>query len=98
MDNPYITYKTKYIESVWWLLKEIYNKGLIYKGYGPALFSESGTGLSSHELKQPGTYKDVTDVSIIAMFKVIKNSLPDELKTNSDLFFLLGLLLLDPTF
>ena len=89
MDNPYITYKTKYIESVWWLLKEIYNKGLIYKGYTVQPYSpKAGTGLSSHELNQPGTYRDVTDVSITAMFKVIKNSLPDELKTNSDLFFL----------
>ena len=72
MDNPYITYKTKYIESVWWLLKEIYNKGLIYKGYTVNLFSKAGTGLSSHELNQPGTYRDVTDVSITAMFKFIK--------------------------
>ena len=89
MDNPYITYKTKYIESVWWLLKEIYNKGLIYKGYTVQPYSpKAGTGLSSHELNQPGTYKDVTDVSITAMFKVLKDSLPVELKTNSDLFFL----------
>ena len=89
MDNPYITYKTKYIESVWWLLKEIYNKGLIYKGYTVQPYSpKAGTGLSSHELNQPGTYRDVTDVSITAMFKVIKDSLPDELKTDSDLFFL----------
>ena len=89
MDNPYITYKTKYIESVWWLLKEIYNKGLIYKGYTVQPYSpKAGTGLSSHELNQPGTYRDVTDVSITAMFKVIKDSLPDEIKTNSDLFFL----------
>ena len=89
MNNPYITYKTKYIESVWWLLKEIYNKGLIYKGYTVQPYSpKAGTGLSSHELNQPGTYRDVTDVSITAMFKVIKDSLPDEIKTNSDLFFL----------
>ena len=89
MDNPYITYKTKYIESVWWLLKEIYEKGLIYKGYTVQPYSpKAGTGLSSHELNQPGTYKDVSDVSITAMFKVLNGSLPEELKTDSDLFFL----------
>ena len=89
MDNPYITYKTKYIESVWWLLKEIYKKGLIYKGYTVQPYSpKAGTGLSSHELNQPGTYRDVTDVSITAMFKVLNSSLPEELKTDSDLFFL----------
>ena len=89
MDNPYITYKTKYIESVWWLLKEIYKKGLIYKGYTVQPYSpKAGTGLSSHELNQPGTYKDVSDVSIIAMFKVLNDSLPEELKTDSDLFLL----------
>ena len=89
MDNPYVTYKTKYIESVWWLLKEIYDKGLIYKGYSVQPYSpKAGTGLSSHELNQPGTYRDVSDVSITAMFKVLNNSLPAELKTDSDLFFL----------
>ena len=89
MDNPYITYKTKYIESVWWLIKEIYKKGLIYKGYSIQPYSpKAGTGLSSHELNQPGTYKDVSDVSITAMFKVLKFNLPKELKTDSDLFFL----------
>ena len=89
MDNPYITYKTKYIESVWWLLKEIYKKGLIYKGYTVQPYSpKAGTGLSSHELNQPGTYKDVSDVSITAMFKILNSSLPEELETDSDLFFL----------
>jgi len=89
MDNPYVTYKTKYIESVWWLLKEIYDKDLIYKGYSVQPYSpKAGTGLSSHELNQPGTYKDVSDVSITAMFKVLNSSLPKELKTHSDLFFL----------
>ena len=89
MDNPYITYKTKYIESVWWLLKEIYKKGLIYKGYTVQPYSpKAGTGLSSHELNQPGTYRDVSDVSITAMFKVLNSSLPKELKTDSDLYFL----------
>ena len=89
MDNPYITYKTKYIESVWWLLKEIFKKGLIYKGYTVQPYSpKAGTGLSSHELNQPGTYKDVSDVSITAMFKILNSSLPEELETDSDLFFL----------
>ena len=89
MDNPYITYKTKYIESVWWLLKQIYKKGLIYKGYTVQPYSpKAGTGLSSHELNQPGTYKDVSDVSITAMFKILNSSLPEELETDSDLFFL----------
>ena len=89
MDNPYVTYKTKYIESVWWLLKEIYKKGLIYKGYTVQPYSpKAGTGLSSHELNQPGTYKDVSDVSITAMFKILNSSLPEELETDSDLFFL----------
>ena len=89
MDNPYVTYKTKYIESVWWLLKEIYKKGLIYKGYTVQPYSpKAGTGLSSHELNQPGTYKNVRDVAITAMFKALNSSLPEELKTESDLFLL----------
>ena len=89
MDNPYVTYKTKYIETVWWLLKEIYDKDLIYKGYSVQPYSpKAGTGLSSHELNQPGTYKNISDVSITAMFKVLNISLPKELKTDSDLFFL----------
>lgn len=71
MDDPYITYKTKYIESVWWLLKQIYNKDLLYKGYTIQPYSpKAGTGLSSHELNMPGTYKDVTDTTITAQFKV----------------------------
>ena len=81
MDNPYITYKSKYIESVWWLLKELYKKGLIYKGYSIQPYSpKAGTGLSSHELNQPGTYQDITDTTVTAQFKCIKNSLPDFLK------------------
>lgn len=71
MDDPYITYKSKYMESVWWLLSEIYKKGLIYKGYTVQPFSpKAGTGLSSHELNQPGTYQDVTDTTVTAMFKI----------------------------
>ncbi len=75
LDDPYITYKNEYIETVWWLLGELYKKGLLYESvsiqpYSPA----AGTGLSSHELNQPGTYKDVKDTSCVAMFKVIRNS------------------------
>ena len=70
MDNPYSTYKSKYMESVWWLLKQIYDKGLIYKGYTIQPYSpKAGTGLSSHELNQPGTYQDVTDTTVVAQFK-----------------------------
>ena len=81
MDDPYITYKSKYMESVWWLLKQIYDKGLIYKGYTIQPYSpKAGTGLSSHELNQPGTYQDVTDTTVTAQFKAIKETLPDFLK------------------
>ncbi|AUS04744.1 isoleucine--tRNA ligase [Pseudotamlana carrageenivorans] len=70
MDDPYITYEPKYMESVWWLLKQIYNKSLLYKGYTIQPYSpKAGTGLSSHELNQPGTYQDVTDTTIVAQFK-----------------------------
>ncbi len=70
MEDPYVTYKPKYMESVWWLLKQIYNKGLIYKGYTIQPYSpKAGTGLSSHELNQPGTYQDVTDTTVVAQFK-----------------------------
>ncbi|MFS4445789.1 isoleucine--tRNA ligase [Maribacter sp. 2307UL18-2] len=76
MDDPYITYKSKYMETVWWLLKQIYDKGLIYKGYTIQPYSpKAGTGLSSHELNQPGTYQDVTDTTVTAQFKVKKESL-----------------------
>jgi isoleucyl-tRNA synthetase len=54
MEDPYVTYKPKYMETVWWLLKQIYNKDLMYKGYHSALLSKAGTGLSSHEVNQPG--------------------------------------------
>ncbi|MGC1205141.1 MAG: class I tRNA ligase family protein, partial [Flavobacteriaceae bacterium] len=70
MDDPYITYEPKYMESVWWLLKQIYNKSLMYKGYTIQPYSpKAGTGLSSHELNQPGTYQDVTDTTVVAQFK-----------------------------
>ena len=71
LDDPYITFEPKYIESVWSLLKRLYDKGLIYKGYTIQPYSPAaGTGLSSHELNQPGTYKDVKDTSITAQFKL----------------------------
>lgn len=74
LENPYITYKNEYIESIWHLLKEFYNKGLLYKGYTIQPYSPAaGTGLSSHELNMPGTYKDVKDTSLTAQFRVIEN-------------------------
>jgi isoleucyl-tRNA synthetase len=78
LDDPYITYKNEYIETVWWLLSQLYKKGLLYESvsiqpYSPA----AGTGLSSHELNQPGTYKDVKDTSAVAMFKAAPLNLPE---------------------
>jgi len=71
LDNPYITYENEYIETVWYLLKEIYKKGYLYKGYTIQPYSPAaGTGLSSHELNQPGTYRDVKDTTVIAQFKL----------------------------
>ncbi len=74
LKNPYITFKNEYIETLWWILKQLYNKGYLYQSvsiqpYSPA----AGTGLSSHELNQPGTYKDVKDTSVVAMFKAERN-------------------------
>ncbi|MFN4075601.1 MAG: isoleucine--tRNA ligase [Cloacibacterium sp.] len=75
LDNPYITYEPKYMETVWWLLKQLYNKDLLYKGYTIQPYSpKAGTGLSSHELNQPGTYRDVSDTTVVAQFKVKKFS------------------------
>ena len=89
MDDPYITYKSKYIESVWWLLKQIYDKGLLYKGYTIQPYSpKAGTGLSSHELNQPGTYRDVTDTTITAMFKTLPETLPASLQADDALYIL----------
>ncbi|MFI2741440.1 isoleucine--tRNA ligase [Zhouia sp. PK063] len=89
MNDPYITYKPKYMESVWWLLKQIYNKGLIYKGYTIQPYSpKAGTGLSSHELNQPGCYRDVTDTTVVAQFKAKQESLPDFLKGWGDIHLL----------
>jgi len=81
MNDPYITYKPKYMETVWWLLKQIYDKDLLYKGYTIQPYSpKAGTGLSSHEVNQPGSYRDVTDTTIVAQFKTIESSLPDFLQ------------------
>ncbi len=89
MDDPYITYEPKYMESVWWLLKQIYDKNLMYKGYTIQPYSpKAGTGLSSHELNQPGTYQDVTDTTVVAQFKAIKDTLPDFLQNKGDIYFL----------
>ncbi len=89
MEDPYITYEPKYMESVWWLLKEIYNKGLIYKGYTIQPYSpKAGTGLSSHELNQPGTYQDVTDTTVTAQFKAHTDKLPAALAGHDNLHFL----------
>ena len=90
MNDPYVTYKPKYMETLWWLLKELYKKDLLYKGYTIQPYSpKAGTGLSSHELNQPGTYQDVTDTTVVAQFKTIKSSLPEALKEISgDLFIL----------
>jgi isoleucyl-tRNA synthetase len=75
MDNPYITYEPKYMESVWWLLGQLYKKDLIYKGYTIQPYSpKAGTGLSSHEINQPGCYRDVKDTTVVAQFKVINSS------------------------
>ena len=77
LDNPYITYENTYIETLWWLLKQLYNKGLLYKGYTIQPYSPAaGTGLSSHELNQPGCYRDVKDTTVVAQFRM-KNPKPE---------------------
>ena len=91
MEKPYITYDNKYIESVWWLLSEMYKKKLLYKGHTIQPFSpKAGTGLSTHELNQPGCYRNVKDTSVIAQFKIIKNSKSEFLlqKTVNQIYFL----------
>ncbi|QSB27587.1 isoleucine--tRNA ligase [Flavobacterium sp. CLA17] len=89
MDDPYVTYKPKYMESVWWLLKQIYDKGLLYKGYTIQPYSpKAGTGLSSHEVNQPGAYRDVTDTTIVAQFKTLPETLPNFLKGFGDIHIL----------
>jgi isoleucyl-tRNA synthetase len=89
MDHPYITYKSKYMETVWWLLKQIYDKDLMYKGYTIQPYSpKAGTGLSSHEVNQPGTYRDVTDTTIVAQFKAKDETLPEFFKGFGDVHFM----------
>jgi isoleucyl-tRNA synthetase len=89
MDDPYITYKSKYMETVWWILKQIWDKELLYKGYTIQPYSpKAGTGLSSHELNQPGTYQDVTDTTAVAQFKALMDTLPDFLNGYGDIYFL----------
>ena len=89
MEDPYVTYTSKYMESVWWLLKQIHEKGLLYKGYTIQPYSPmAGTGLSSHELNQPGTYQDVTDTTITAQFKTLPESLPPHLHGTLPLYLL----------
>lgn len=82
LNHPYITFEKNYIESVWYILKEIYKKGFLYKGYTIQPFSPAaGTGLSSHELNQPGAYREVKDVSAVALFKLESNSYNAQQKT-----------------
>jgi len=91
MQSPYLTYDNKYIESVWWLLAKMHKKGLLYKGHTVQPFSpKAGTGLSTHELNQPGCYRNVKDVSAIAQFKVLRNKKSDFLfnKTKNSIYFL----------
>ncbi len=89
MEDPYVTYKSKYMESVWWLLKQIYNQDLLYKGYTIQPYSpKAGTGLSSHEVNQPGSYRDVTDTTIVAQFKAKDETLPSFLQGFGTIHFL----------
>ena len=89
MEDPYVTYKSKYMESVWWLLKQIYNKDLMYKGYTIQPYSpKAGTGLSSHEVNQPGSYRDVTDTTVVAQFKTLHETLPSFLQNFGDIHIL----------
>ncbi|CAM3493732.1 isoleucine--tRNA ligase [Flavobacterium psychrophilum] len=89
MQDPYVTYKPKYMESVWWILKQIYNKDLMYKGYTVQPYSpKAGTGLSSHEVNQPGSYRDVTDTTVVAQFKALNESLPDFLQNLGEIYIL----------
>ena len=89
MEHPYITYKSKYMETVWWLLAQIYAKGLLYKGYTIQPYSpKAGTGLSSHELNQPGCYRDVSDPTVTAQFRAVKDTLPQAWRKEGDVYFL----------
>ncbi len=89
MEDPYVTYKPKYMETVWWILKQIYNKDLMYKGYTIQPYSpKAGTGLSSHEVNQPGSYRDVTDTTVVAQFKAINETLPAAWQGLGEIFIL----------
>jgi isoleucyl-tRNA synthetase len=92
MQDPYITYKPKYMETVWWLLKQIYNKDLLYKGYTIQPYSpKAGTGLSSHEVNQPGSYRDVTDTTVVAQFLSPTLSKGEGADTENSIFKAFGL-------
>ncbi|MBP1674031.1 MAG: isoleucine--tRNA ligase [Bacteroidetes bacterium] len=85
MDHPYVTYDNRYIETLWWLLKQLYSKGYLYQGYTIQPYSPAaGTGLSSHELNLPGCYRDVKDTTCIAQFKLIRDSKSEFLYKNTD--------------
>ncbi len=89
LDNPYITFNNEYIESVWWILSQLYKKNLLYKGYTIQPYSPAaGTGLSSHELNQPGCYRDVTDTTVVAQFLTKQDSLPSFLQGHGDIYIL----------
>ncbi len=89
MKDPYVTYTSKYMESVWWLLQQIYQKDLMYKGYTIQPYSpKAGTGLSSHEVNQPGSYRDVTDTTIVAQFLAKPETLPAFLHGFGPIYFL----------
>ena len=91
LEHPYITFENKYIESVWYLLKQLHEKGLLYKGYTIQPYSPAaGTGLSTHELNQPGCYRDVTDTTVVTMFKIVRESAHHKLfkDIDGDLFIL----------
>ncbi len=94
MENPYITYDNKYIETLWWMLSQLYDKGLLYKGYTIQPYSPAaGTGLSNHELNQPGCYRDVKDTTCTAQFKIIRDAKSEFLfagdgSVKGDLYFL----------
>ena len=85
MEHPYITYDNRYIETLWYLLKQLFNKGLLYKGYSIQPYSPAaGSGLSTHELNQPGCYRDVKDTTCVAQFEAIRNAKSEFLFRNAD--------------
>ena len=91
MKNPYITYDNRYIETLWYLLKKLYEKGFLYKGYTIQPYSPAaGTGLSTHELNQPGCYRDVKDTTCVAQFKVIRDEKSEKLFADSEPVYILA--------